>query len=45
MNNYKRAELIIPRISEEQFLSLSDEQQAEYLRLFREQVTPKFEEC
>ena len=44
MNNYKRAELVIPRISEEQFLSLSDEQQTEYLRLFREQVTPKFEE-
>lgn len=44
MNNYKRAELVIPRISQEQFLSLSDEQQTEYLRLFREQVTPKFEE-
>ena len=29
MNNYKRAELIIPRISEEQFLSLSDEHDTE----------------
>ena len=44
MNKYKRAELVIPRISEKQFLSLSAEKQEEYLRLFREQVTPKFEE-
>ena len=41
--NYKRAELVIPRISEEQFLKLSAEEQKEYLRLFREQVTPKME--
>ncbi len=41
--NYKRAELVIPRISEEQFLKLSAEEQTEYLRLFREQVTPKME--
>ena len=40
---YKRAELVIPRISEEQFLKLSAEEQTEYLRLFREQVTPKME--
>ena len=44
MNKYKRAELVIPRISEKQFLSLSAEKQIEYLRLYREQVTPKFEE-
>jgi PBSX family phage terminase large subunit len=42
--NYKRAELVIPKISREKFLSLSPENQKEYLRLFREQVTPKFEE-
>ena len=41
--NYKRADLVIPRISEEQFLKLSAEEQTEYLRLFREQVTPKME--
>ena len=40
---YKRAELVIPRISKEKFLSLSEKEQKEYLRLFREQVTPKFE--
>lgn len=40
---YKRAELTIPRISNEKFLSLSDNEQKEYIRLFREQVTPKFE--
>ena len=40
---YKRAELVIPRISEEQFLKMSAEEQTEYLRLFREQVTPKME--
>ena len=41
--NYKRAELVIPRISKEKFLSLSEEKQKEYLRLFREQVSPKME--
>ena len=41
---YKRSQLIIPRITEEQFLSLSADKQNEYMRLFREQVTPKFEE-
>ena len=40
---YKRAELVIPRISEAQFLKMSAEEQTEYLRLFREQVTPKME--
>lgn len=40
---YKRAELTIPKISREKFLSLSENGQKEYLRLFREQVTPKFE--
>ena len=42
--NYKRAELVIPKISREKFLSLSPENQKEYLRLFREQVPKKFEE-
>ena len=41
--NYKRAELVIPRISREQFLKLSENEQKEYLRLFREQLPPKFE--
>lgn len=41
---YKRSPLVIPRISREKFLSLSAEQQKEYLRLFREQVTPKMEQ-
>lgn len=41
--NYKRAELVIPKISRERFLSLSPEKQKEYLRLYREQVTPKME--
>ena len=41
---YKRAELVIPKILRERFLSLSPEKQKEYLRLYREQVTPKFEE-
>jgi phage terminase large subunit len=41
--NYKRADLLIPRIPKEKFLSLTVEQQKEYLRLFREQVTPKME--
>lgn len=44
MNSYKRADFVIPKISQEQFLKLSVEDQIEYLRLFREQVTPKFEE-
>ena len=42
--NYKRAEQVIPKISKEKFLSLSAEKQKEYLRLYREQVAPKFEE-
>ena len=42
--NYKRAELVIPKISREKFIALSDEQQAEYLRLYREQLPRKFEE-
>lgn len=41
---YKRAELVIPKISQEQFLKLSAEEQEEYLQLFLEQVPPKFEE-
>lgn len=41
---YKRAELVIPKITQEQFLSLSPENQKEYLRLFREQVAPCFEQ-
>lgn len=41
--NYKRAELVIPKISREKFLSLSAEKQKEYLRLYREQVAPKME--
>ena len=41
---YKRADLVIPRISEEKFKSLTQEQQELYFRLYREQVTPKFEE-
>ena len=41
---YKRAEQVIPKISKEKFLSLSAEKQKEYLRLYREQVAPKFEE-
>lgn len=40
---YKRAGLTIPRISKEQFLKMSEENQKEYLRLFREQVSPKME--
>lgn len=42
--SYKRAELVIPKISKEQFLELDAKKQEEYLRLYREQVTPKFEE-
>ena len=41
--NYKRAEQVIPKISKEKFLSLSAEKQKEYIRLYREQVTPKME--
>ena len=41
---YKRADKVIPAISREKFLSLSEEQQKEYLRLYREQVAPCFEE-
>ena len=42
--NYKRAKLVIPKITKEQFIKLSVEQQKEYLRLYREQVAPCFEE-
>ena len=42
--NYKRADLVIPKISQEKFLSLSQQEQETYLKLYREQVTPKFEE-
>ena len=42
--NYKRADLVIPKISKDKFLSLSQEEQDAYLQLYREQVTPKFEE-
>lgn len=41
---YKRAELVIPEITKEQFLKMSAGEQTEYLRLFREQVPVKFEE-
>ena len=41
---YKRADKVIPAISREKFLSLSDEEQKEYLRLYLEHVTPCFEE-
>ena len=41
---YKRAALVIPKISKEQFLSLTPEKQAQYLQLYKEQVAPKFEE-
>ena len=40
---YKRASLVIPKITKEKFLSLSPENQKEYLRLYREQVAPKME--
>ena len=40
---YKRSPLIIPKITKEQFIKLSAEHQKEYIQLFREQVTPKFE--
>lgn len=41
---YKRAELVIPRLPPEIFFRLSEDKQEQYLRLFREQVAPKFEE-
>lgn len=41
---YKRAELVIPKISREMFLGLSAENQKNYLRLYREQVPKIFEE-
>ena len=41
---YKRSPLSIPKISKEKFLSLSPENQKEYLRLYREQVPPKMEQ-
>lgn len=40
---YEIANPIIPKISQEQFLNLSQKQQEEYLRLYREQVAPKLE--
>ena len=40
---YKRASLVIPKITKEKFLSLSPDNQKEYLRLYREQVAPKME--
>ena len=42
--NYKRAEMVIPKISEEQFDLMNPEEQSLYLKLYREQVAPKFEE-
>lgn len=42
--NYKRAELVIPKITKKKFLSLTAEAQKEYLRLYREQVSPCMEE-
>lgn len=41
---YKRADLIIPKISKTEFVALSPEQQKRYLQLFKEQVSPKLEE-
>ena len=41
---YKRAELVIPKITKEQFIKLSAEEQVEYLRLYREQLPKKFEQ-
>ena len=38
---YKLAEPEIPKISYNKFMSLSDEQQEEYLRLYRTQIIPK----
>lgn len=42
--NYKRAEMVIPKISEAQFDLMNPEEQRLYLKLYREQVSPKFEE-
>ena len=42
-NKYKRADLVIPKLTKEQFIKLSEEKQVEYLRLYREQVSPKLE--
>lgn len=42
--NYKRAEMVIPKISEAQFDLMNPEEQRLYLKLYREQVAPKFEE-
>ena len=42
--NYKRAEMVIPKISEAQFDLMNPEEQSLYLKLYREQVAPKFEE-
>lgn len=41
---YKRAKMVIPKISAEQFDALTESEQETYLRLFKEQVAPKFEE-
>ena len=41
---YKRAEKVIPLMPKEQYLKLSAEEQKLYIRYFREQVAPKFEE-
>ena len=43
-NKYKRASLVIPKITKQQFLKLTPEGQKEYLRIYREQVTPKMEQ-
>jgi phage terminase large subunit len=40
---YKRAKQVIPKITKEEFLKLSEEKQKEYIQLYREQVTPKME--
>jgi len=40
----KLCQPVIPLIPEREFLSLSDYDQAMYLKLYREQVSPKFEE-
>ena len=42
--NYKRAEMVIPKISEAQFDLMNPEEQRLYLKLYREQVAPKFED-
>ena len=40
---YEIAKPVIPKITQEQFLKLSEEKQSDYLRLYREQVAPKLE--